>query len=645
MSKKQFIAVTTKTLDNKLVYLTTSAGDTLFNVNGVHYTDAIDFLFSLSNKRKRSKGVVFVCYAFQRDNEFIFSTMPKELKDKLFESHKIKKAKTELEVEIDKLEDDYWRFDRDTQEFALTDFELYVNRTALAELNEVRVDKYLLDLANGKFLNIRKEKKSITIYDVYSFFRPRTLQRSIKDFLGLDVKYLHHNNFDFLDLAKGCIDLDKLKSHANLEADLVSRLVTELNNRLVCNGIKLKSFYGTGAIASHLLSKSKARKQYNSYSKKRQLPVEMSTSLRRATFGGRIEQIRIGTVENVRVYDINSAYPYAIKNLPIMLQKPFYVKDWQDIDFSFWQCDFDFTKAGLHIGLLPYRDIGGRTRFPLKGRGVYWNPEIKFILEHYPQCIEIDHGYIHIGERLEVCNLIDHFYNLRLKLKERNDPIGDVIKVGLSSISGKFFQQNGKGYYYNLFYAGYITSQTRAQILQAVKGFDRDIICFQTDAIHSAIDLNVPLSNQLGDFKKSEYEKVVYLDNGVYQCYQNGIPVKTKTQGFRLFDFAKCFKELSETKSYTALSEFFVGHNLFTRHLFTGASYLSDFGAEKTMSPASKDKIAMRYFEERNVDLTKEYLDSFPVVEFNGLLSAPYNPMNTNRTTDICSDTIFAGRI
>lgn len=645
MLDKKFIAITSKTFDGKLVYLTTSAGNSLFNKDGIDYVEAIDFFYDLIYKRKRSGGIVFVCYAFQRDNEFIFSTMPRDLKDKLFGSHKVREQRTELEYEIDKLEDDYWRQNKESQEFQLTDFELHVNRAALAELNEIRVGDYFLKLANGKFLTIRKNNTAITIYDVYGFFRTRILRRAVKDFLGKDIAYLDKNKFDFLNFKTASIDFEKLKTHANIEAEYVSKISANLDRRLCDIGIKLRSFYGTGAIASHVLSKTKARSQYHNYAKRRQLAPNLWDALRRATFGGRTEQIKLGTLEDVHIYDINSAYPYAIQKLPVMLQKPLLSREWQDVDFSFWKCDFDFTKADLHIGLLPYRSVNGWTRFPLKGSGWYWQPEIKYVLEHYPECIEIEQGFVHEAEKLDISDMIDHYYDLRLELDKINDPIADVVKLGLSSISGKFFQHNGKGYYYNLFYAGYVTSQTRAQLLETIYGQERDIICFQTDAIHATASLSCPVSDNLGEYKKSTFEKVTYLDNGVYQGYANNRAVKTKTRGFRYFDFARCLKELADTKSYTALSEFFVGHNLFTRHLFTGAPYLSDHGSEKTMTPALKDRIAMRWFENREVDLTQDHLDSFPVNDYNGLMSAPYNGQTNNKVTDVCMDTIMSGRI
>ncbi len=88
---KTFISISTEIIDNKLVYINTSAGASLFNENGITFNDAIDFLFSLRNTRENRKaGTVFVCYGFSRDNEFIFSSMTKDLKDKLFQAYNVK---------------------------------------------------------------------------------------------------------------------------------------------------------------------------------------------------------------------------------------------------------------------------------------------------------------------------------------------------------------------------------------------------------------------------------------------------------------------------------------------------------------------------------------------------------------------------
>lgn len=642
--KKTFIAITSEVHKDKCVHLCTSQGESITNENGLSVIDCLDFLYNLIHKRKRSGGIVFVTYAFARDNEFIFSTLPKELRDKLFVSYKVKKEINELEFEIENLQEDYYHYDLESDEFQLADFELHVNRTALEELREVKYKDYFLEMANGKYLTIKKNKKSITIYDIFGFFKPHSLRESVQVFLNETQPLLDRQSYDALDFFEGVNDVDKLKAHASFEVGYVQRLAQCLNEKLNLQEINLSRFHGASALASYVLSRSEARKQFHNYRYRRQLQPELHLALRQSLYGGRAEQFKIGTLHNVNVYDINSAYAYAAAQLPIMLSKPTRVSEWQPTQFSFWHCEYDFTKIDPYFGYLPNREMSNFTKYKLRGSGYFWQPEIMFVMEHFPECIKIGGGYVLEAERADFAQAVENLYNLRLYLQQQKEPLERVLKLALSSIYGKFCQHNGKGYYYNLFYAAYITSVARAQLLQATKGFERDTICFQTDAIHTTKTLPLTIDNKLGNYKTSFYEKITYLDNGVYQCYNNGQVVKTKTRGFRRFDFAQALQELKEKRTYTALAEFFMGHNLFAQNMFTTANYLEDFAAPKTMRPATKDRFSMRHFIGGDIDLTKHFIDSKPIATYNGLMSSPYQ-IGNNEQTNSCLDTIQAGRI
>ncbi len=644
-NQKHFIAIGSEVLDGLLVHLTATCGKSLTDEAGIDYKRAVEFLFSLRHERKKRSGVVLVTYAFSRDNEFIFSTMPKELKDKLFVSHKIKTEINELEYELEQIQDDYYKFPLDSDEFQLADFEKHVNEIALDELTSVEFDGYSIKLANGKLLTITKNNKSITIYDIFGFFKPMSLRESVYRFLGSTQPLLDRSQFNALDFFDGINDIDRLKNHAAFESNWVAKLASKLNEQLQQYNINLSRFHGASAIASYTLSKAQATKQYHNYRYRRQLSADLHTALRQSVFGGRAEQFKIGTLHNVNVYDINSAYAAAATKLPIMLSKPQSVKQWSNAPFSFWECEYDFSKCNAYFGLLPNRDISGFTKYKLKGRGFFWQPEILYALQNFPDCVSVGGGYVLEYERAPFTQAIEDLYQLRLDLQEQKKPLERVIKLAASSIYGKFCQHNGKGYYYNLFYAAYITSVVRAQILEATKGYERDTICFQTDAIHSTKLLHLPLSGNLGEYKHEGYDKITYLDNGVYQCYRGGKSVKTKTRGFRRFNFAECLRELKEKRSYTELQEFFIGHNLFTHNVIKhGGDYLSDHAQKMTTFPTETDRFAMRVFDQKDVDLTKGFLDSRPITDYNGLMSAPYQ-IGGNRVVDMNLDTLDAMRV
>ena len=70
--------------------------------------------------------------------------------------------------------------------------------------------------------------------------------------------------------------------------------------------------------------------------------------------------------------------------------------------------------------------------------------------------------------------------------------------------------------WHQLEYAGYITSHCRAKIYQAMQLNPSAIIAAETDAVFSKEPLDLPLTDNLGDWELKEYKSIVYLQSGFY---------------------------------------------------------------------------------------------------------------------------------
>lgn len=622
---KQFIAIESVIINNRLIGLVTSTGKSIINENGLELKEGLDWLFNLVHLRKRVGGIVFCYYNFVKSNEFLFSGLPSALRDKLFGSFFVRRRVDQLEMEREDTDNIlYNKFLADNQEFQRADFERHVINHSLAELQEVIYGAYKIELINGKMLTLSKKGKSITFYDIKDFFKGDTFDDVVTAWLGRDYAYIGH-----------CLDISNdresdwcksgILASSFIKAGLVGELITFLWKSLTHHNINLSRFHGAGAIASHILGTSKAKSEFYNYRFKRQQSPELWKAIHQAYYAGRAEQFIIGTAADVKVYDINSAYAHAISFLPILLQKPRFAKQWNDAPFSLWYCEYDFTSVSPYFGYLPNRDINNATKFKVRGRGYFWQPEIVFLLQHYPQCLSIKHGYVWQYVPAQFTETISAIYDLRKDLRTKNDPLQKVLGLGLSAIYGKFKRE--KSHYYNLSYAGFITSFTRYQLLEATKDNENATLCFQTDAIHSLADLPLNLGPNCGEYKLKEYARITYLDNGVYRCYDKyGQTVKTKTRGFKSFDFTNAVKRLQRCNSYSAVASFFVGHNLYVQKMFKGANYLDTFAVEKESNPLSTDKDAMRIFVNRSddLDLTTGYIDSRINDSFSGRESAAY---------------------
>lgn len=632
--KKNFIGIETVIADNKLVAITLSDGGGVFCETGISSLTAIEFLFNLVHKRKDDKyikeGVVFVCYAFSRSNEFIFSGLPPSLRDKVFQSYQIRHKIDEIETEQENIDEILYSVPKDSQEYEQASFERHVNKHALTELTEVKYEGYKLSLLNGKSLTIRKGGKAISIYDIYGFFKGDSFTRVLSDWfdattakLGSLTTYTDYG--EPLEYER----LSKRVAFAVVRSSIIARLADRVNNELSEYGINLTRYHGAGSIAGYWLGKMKAKSFFHNYRYRRQLSPELHKAINQAYYGGRAEQFKIGTLHNVKVYDINSAYANAIRYLPTLLRKPKFSMEWQPLPFSLWYIEYDFTKCdsdtSLYFGLLPNRNIANHTKYKLKGRGYFWQPEIVYLIQNHPECINIKYGFVYDYDETPFDAEINRLYDLRLELQANKNPLEKILKLSLSGIYGKFCQANGKGHYYNLSYAGFVTSFTRAQLLNATRVAAANTISFQTDAIHSTEFLPIPVSDEIGEYKLSEYAKVIYLDNGVYQCYdQNGAIVKTKTRGFRGFDFNKAIEEIGRCRSFSGLVDIFVGHNLHQENLFKGAAYLSQHEINKQISPTENTITSARWFEDKEIDLLSGYIDSRVNGKDSGRESASY---------------------
>lgn len=190
---------------------------------------------------KKEKNTVFVCYAFSRDNEFIFSLLDNDLKDKLFQSHINKQQTDALEVEQERLDEILFGNNKDTQDYQLADFEKYVNHLSLLELQTVFYNDYKLALANGKKLTITKNKRSITVYDLFSFFR-KSLFDAVQVWLKQEVEALKRETLILPEVS----EIEQLKILANIETKYIVKIADKLEAELNAIDIKLSRYHGAG---------------------------------------------------------------------------------------------------------------------------------------------------------------------------------------------------------------------------------------------------------------------------------------------------------------------------------------------------------------------------------------------------------------
>src|SRR5690606_18189439 len=108
-------------------------------------------------------------------------------------------------------------------------------------------------------------------------------------------------------------DLPEVERYWRAEIRLMERMVEKFRSVMFEAGIMLKDWYGPGAIATYLITKRNLRDHIQN------TPIEPEAheASKIAYAGGRFELFRVGRIQGpVYGYDINSAYPAALRNAP-----------------------------------------------------------------------------------------------------------------------------------------------------------------------------------------------------------------------------------------------------------------------------------------------------------------------------------------
>jgi uncharacterized ubiquitin-like protein YukD len=230
--------------------------------------------------------------------------------------------------------------------------------------------------------------------------------------------------------------------------------------------------------------------------------------------GGRCECYYTGKHENISIYDINSAYPYAmIFSFPAGFS--YVTSKFDEKRMGFWRVKF----SGDHNYFFDMK-----TRMYVnQGEGILTSEEITFALENGFR-VEILEGVVFSDVEYYFRDFIVKMYELRQNIQDQR--IKKIIKLCINSLSMKFAQretvyivkkldslhdmtnciqiaddlglvsQYKRNIYSNIAISALITARTRLQLYQAMQRVNT-IYC-DTDSIHTQ-DVDVAKKISIGD--------------------------------------------------------------------------------------------------------------------------------------------------
>ncbi len=225
----------------------------------------------------------------------------------------------------------------------------------------------------------------------------------------------------------------------------------------------------------------------------------------RASFSaGRTEIALTGRIDGpVYAYDLNSAYPAAILQLPCQRHTR-WCKVTEPAPGSLYFARLSWKQpARSRWGAFQVRSKFQTLFAPLSGAGWYWSPEIEAAgkLRAKVQLHEIWQA-----ERCCDCHpfaAIKSIYDYRKSLD--NDQLEYPIKLVLNTLYGKFSQRIGAAPYYDPIAAGLITSIVRSRLIEAISLDPEAVIMVATDAVYSTRPLALEIDKQLGHWKLTKH--------------------------------------------------------------------------------------------------------------------------------------------
>lgn len=433
---------------------------------------------------------------------------------------------------------------------------------ALVELHrEKRVywQGYLITYLPRKVFSITKvdsqndSRQTRTIYDVIGFFQTSFIKALTKNGIAVPAiiteQKAQRGNFTEANYRT-------IEKYNLLECKLLVELMDKLRDNLYAAGVLPSKWHGAGAVATTVLQQHKV-KEHN------QTPPKMLPLFLQAYYGGRNQMVRQGTFSSLWAHDINSAYPAAMIQLPSAIGK------WKRIpetmldsfllsQYNPWtlcKVEWDITDKRALIMPFPFRHKG-RIYWPRQGRGYYWLPEVLQAKHYYAPYLRIIEAYqFEPATSTKPFAFVEQLYRKRQEYVATGNPAEQGLKLSYNAIYGKLAQsissKDTDPPYQNYFWAGYITSYTRAQVFELAMQSPESIVFFATDGVMSEKQLaqHSP-TKELGYWDVKQVKDFIGIQSGVYS-YEGA----TRTRGFSAasLDYAALRKEWKKNGPYGEL--------------------------------------------------------------------------------------------
>lgn len=349
---------------------------------------------------------------------------------------------------------------------------------------------------------------------------------------------------------------DYLTRYTGAELKALVRLVEHLRDACEDAGLRLRRWDGAGAVAAAMMAKHGVKEHIGNH------PQPVQQAALHAYFGGRIEALQYGhTKEKVYGYDVNSAYPFAMHDLPSLTEghwrhlgpvEPEDVAGMAKVSIFRVRWNYgDFETQDCPLYPFAYRSRWQlKILYPSQGHNWVWKPELEAALkweERLGGVPVIEEAWEYVPDLGGILPFayIKEYYEERQRLITQAKLMGvippgqeKVLKLGLNSQYGKTAQKSGafgkKPPYQDYVVAGYTTAFTRATLFDAAMQDPEAVVSIQTDGIYTTRPLDLPVSKtkEFGLWEASEVDELIMVQSGVYLSRKGNKPWYIKCRGF-----------------------------------------------------------------------------------------------------------------
>lgn len=387
----------------------------------------------------------------------------------------------------------------------------YRDKRGFPQRHPVEWKGYVLDLFNSRFRVGRAVESRVspkgtqhytgrdwrTVHDLSKFYQCPFVTACKKWDVGTPEErtIMREMKKDRRNLAR--YTQNQILDYSNKECEWLAQLAQKLDDACEVIGIELgTAYFGAGSIAKGLLKKWGIQEKLP-----KNLPDAIAIAGAHAYFGGRFEISRRGKITTpVHDWDISSAYPYQIYRLPCLTCGTWsLVKDLDRVRGS----QAALVRYSLAPwkgprppwGPFPFRCKDGSIPFPLESAGG-WMHKDEFLQGQrmWPNVVFHEAWVYETNCKHRPFEQIPEVYLERMRIGKEGP--GIVLKLGTNAVAGNIMQMAGgqPGPFFQVIWAGMITSGTRAQNLELIECHEKwsDVLMIATDGLWSLSKCEAP---------------------------------------------------------------------------------------------------------------------------------------------------------